>query len=109
MLAANQPHTTAFGRDKFHASVFKGAVGLDAKPAITGHHRSRFNSSFAKALLAARWIYFATGLNRLPYLGKSRSLTSAAFDFCDSVFSFGSFHEIHLFGKRGKTISVIIK
>jgi hypothetical protein len=52
MLAANQQHTTAFGREKFQASVFKGTVGLDAKPAITGHHRSRFNSSFAKAPFA---------------------------------------------------------
>jgi hypothetical protein len=30
LLAANQTHTTAFGRDEFHSSILKGAAGLAA-------------------------------------------------------------------------------
>jgi hypothetical protein len=37
---------------------------------------------WAKALLAGRGIYFATRLVWLPYLGKFRSITCGAFDFC---------------------------
>ena len=69
----------------------RARLDLYAKTAITGHHRSRFNSSFAKASFAGRWIYFATGLVWLPYLGKSRSVTRGAFDFCDNVFRFSLF------------------
>jgi hypothetical protein len=88
LLAANQTHTMAFGRDEFHSSILKGAAGLHANTMITAHDRSRFNSSFAKAPFAGRWVYFATGLVWLPYLGKSRSVTRGAFDFCANFFWF---------------------
>jgi hypothetical protein len=79
----------ALGWDEFRSSILNGAAaGLCAKTTITGHHRSRFNSSFAKAPFAGRWIYFATGLVWLPYLGKSRSATLGAFDFGASFFWF---------------------
>jgi hypothetical protein len=48
-------------------------------------------SPFAEASLAGWWIYFATGLSRLPYLWKTRAATSGAFDFCH--FAFRSLHK----------------
>jgi hypothetical protein len=69
-------------------AVFKYAAGLCAKAAITAQHRNRPYSSFAKALLAGRGIYFATALVWLPYLGKSGAATRGAFDFCAYFFWF---------------------
>jgi hypothetical protein len=52
-------------------------------------------SPFAKTLLAGCRIDFSTGLDRLPYLGKSSAVTRGAFDFCTNLFWFWSFHKIH--------------
>jgi hypothetical protein len=53
---------------------------------------------FARTLLAARWIDFATGLGRLLYLLKSGAVARRTFDFCKNLFWFRSFHEIYFVG-----------
>jgi hypothetical protein len=50
-------------------------------------------SPFAKTLPAGCRIDFSTGLDRLPYLGKSSAVTRGAFDFCNNHFRVKSFHE----------------
>jgi hypothetical protein len=47
-------------------AAFKYGTGLCAMATNTALHRNRRYSSFAKALLAGRGIYFATGLVWLP-------------------------------------------
>jgi hypothetical protein len=54
---------------------------------------SRSYSALARALLAGRREYFATGLDRLLDRWKSGAVTRGAFDFCHSLFWFRSFHK----------------
>ena len=63
-------------------AAFKYANGLCAMATSTALQRNRRYLSFANALLAGRGIYLATGLVWLPCLGKFRSITCGAFDFC---------------------------
>jgi hypothetical protein len=54
---------------------------------------SRSYPALARALLAGRREYFATGLDRLLDPWKSGAVTRGAFDFCHSLFWFRSFHK----------------
>jgi len=92
-----QPHTNAlpaFSWDNFHAS--KGAVGLDVKPTIiSAASQSILNVLCQGIACRARDIFCdRAGQVALPWEIPFRH--TRVFDFWDNIFSFGSFHEIHL-------------